>query len=362
MDGVSLRPDNLIESIRAGWHWWLQELGQMVPQSVRDAVTMNDAVVVDARPADFLLVRRRGQTEGTIARIPCDALAGRALRLSIPRTGRRWRDDPVILQLPQSDALDRTLRLPRTARRDLDNILRHEVVRQSPIDAQDIYYDYRVAPSSAGNGMLEIGLRIARRDSVDPLLQLFREAGIPIAAVEFSGDLAHADGATFPADPTAARDLKLRPRIVPALVALVAVCALLFVGALYLRGAWTQADLEARVDDARSRAVMVTTLQRRLDAAHRQAIFLAGQKNNPAAAAVLAEVSRTLPSDSWLSEFELNGNEVRIHGTSGSAASLIALFDSSRYFTSAQFRSPLNQGMSSGLQVFDMSFRVRPQS
>ncbi len=130
-------------------------------------------------------------------------------------------------------------------------------------------------------------------------------------------------------------------------------------GSFYLRGAAVAADLDARVEAARARAVVVERLQQRLDAANRQAAFLAQQKRNPAAVAVLATVARLLPDDAWLYEFELNGDEVRLHGFSSEAASLIALFDSSPYFGDAELRSPLMQGPSPALQRFDISFKLR---
>src|SRR5262249_19780012 len=132
-----------------------------------------------------------------------------------------------------------------------------------------------------------------------------------------------------------------------------------FVGSVYLRGAAAAADLDARVDAAQARAAVVGRLQARLDAANRQAAFLAQQKQNPAAVAVLAAVARLLPDDTWLYEFEMNGDEVRLHGFSSEAASLIALFDSSPYFADAQFRSPLMQGPSPALQRFDVSVKLK---
>ncbi len=358
MDGLG--PGALLERVLAGWRWWLAELAALVPQRLRDAFAgANDAVLIDVEPNDFVVVRRAGNFETVIARVPRDEFAGRTLRLSTtPATGfAAWFADPVILQMPAEEALGRSLRLPRGARRNLDAILRHEVVRQSPIDAQNIYYDYRIA--GADGDALDVGLRIIRREPVDACIELCHSAGIGLSAIEFTGDEAHADGGTFPADPAASRRLRLRPRIIPALAALVLLLIVGLVASFYLRGAAVAADLDARVDGARSRAMVVERLQQRLDAANRQAAFLAQQKRNPAAVAVLATVARLLPDDAWLYEFELNGDEVRLHGFSSEAASLIALFDSSPYFGDAELRSPLMQGPSPALQRFDISFKLR---
>ncbi len=356
MEGVRA----LLERVLAFWRWWLSELAALLPAGLRAAFAGgNDAILIEVQNDEFLVARRAGAFETVIARVPRDEYAGRTLRLSTKeKTGlAAWFADPVILQMPAADALRRTLRLPQAARRNLDGILRHEVVRQSPIAAPDIYYDYRVAGSEGD--ALDVDLRIIRREPVDACVELCHSAGIAISAIEFVGDEQHAAGGTFPADARAARRLRLQPRLVPALVGLVLLLGAGLVTSLYLRGDAVAADLDARVDAARGQAMEVEHLQQQLDAANRQAAFLARQKKNPAAVAVLATVARLLPDNAWLYEFELNGGEVRLHGFSTQAASLIALFDSSPFFGDAQLRSPLMQGPGNGTQRFDISFKLK---
>ncbi len=166
-----------------------------------------------------------------------------------------------------------------------------------------------------------------------------------------------ADGGTFPIETLAERVLRLRPRIVPALVVLVLVLALAFLGSLYWRGAATAEDLSNRIEIAQTQAAAVERLERQLDAANRQVVFLTGQKRKPETVATLAAVAQILPTDAWIYEFEKSGDEIRLHGFSASAASLIALFDASPLFRDAQFRSPLMQAQNN-LQRFDMSFKL----
>jgi general secretion pathway protein L len=358
MDGVALSTGTWLDRIMEAWRWWLDQLAGFLPASARHALTAPpDAILIDVEPDDFVIVRRAEGFESVIARIPRDEFAVRALRLSVPR-GRGLTgllSDPVILRLPAAEALMRTLQLPKSAGRDLDAILKHEVARQSPLGSEDIYYDYRAVPSAEG---LDVTLRIARRAPVEAHMETCRNAGIALSAIAFQGDLETADGASFPVDPAEARRSRMLPKLIPALAALVVLLVAGLVGASYLRGEAVAADLADRVDAARSHAAVVLRLERQLNAANRQAAFLAQQKRNPAAAAVLATVARLLPDDAWLYEFEMNGNEVRLHGFSPEAASLIGLFDSSPFFSSAQFRAPLMQAPSANLQRFDLSMKL----
>jgi len=117
-----------------------------------------------------------------------------------------------------------------------------------------------------------------------------------------------------------------------------------------------------RVAAAQEKAQIVERIQRQIATSERRAKLIAHQKQNPATVQVLAEVTRVLPQSAWIYEFEMSGNEVRIHGFAHDAASLIAAFDASQLFGDAQFRSPLMQGLSAGVERFDMSFRVRSPS
>jgi general secretion pathway protein L len=358
MGGAVLRPGAWIEQVQGGWRWWVGELAAMLPARLREAFSLGgDAILITAHENELVVSRRTGSDNYLIARVPRDDFAARTLRLSVP-PAKGPLADPIILQLPPEEALNRTLTLPRGARRNLADILRHEIVRHSPIGADDICYDYRIV--SRDDTALTVGLRIVRRDAVEPLVELCRDAGIALSAIAFADDTANAAGGTFPSDKTAARSLALRPRILPALAALVVLLAFGLVGAIYLRGQAVAGDLSARVDAARARATVVERLQRRLDAANRQAAFLAQQKANPAAIAILAKVARLLPDDAWLYQFELNEDEVRLHGFSSSAASLIALIDASPDFHDAEMRSPLMQGPNNtATQRFDIAFKVR---
>ena len=353
-------PSEWIEHARTGLRWWLTQLAPFVPLRLKEAFTISDdAILIAARPDEFVVTRRAGAFETPIARIPRDEFAARALRLSAPtKTGLfAWLADHVILLLAAEEALVRPLRLPRGAARNLEAILRHEVARQSPLDASDIYYDYRV--TGADRDGLDLALRIIRRAPVDACVEQCREAGIALSAIAFEGDTQRPRGGDFPVDAAAARRFRLAPRIVPTLAALLLLLVAGFVATIYLRGEAEAADLSAWIDAARGGAMEVASLQRKLDAANRQAAFLAQQKSSPAAVAVLATVARLLPDDASLYEFELNGDEIRLHGFSPQAASLIALFDSSPFFSDAQFRSPMMQGPTPSLQRFDLSAKLR---
>jgi len=362
VNDVDFRLGELWLRAQAAWEWWTGELAEMVPERLRTALAgSDDAVVIEALDTE-IIVRRRDGRKPVTSHIPRDEHATQALRLSVPvaRNWRKWIAPPLVLKLQVRDALHRTIRLPAGAGRTLEAILRHEVARQSPMDAAAIYYDYRA--SKPRNGSFDVDLRIVHRAPVDAVVAILAEAGIEPSRIEFMGDATHADGSNFPVSPAAAPVERFRPRLVPALVALVLFLAAMAVGIDYWRQQGVASELADRVASARVGAIAVQRLEQELGDRTRQYEFLTRQKHNPAAIAVLAAVTRLLPDDAWLYEFELNGNEVRLHGYSADASSLIGLIDSSRDFRDAQLRAPLVPGPKPGLQRFDISFKFKASS
>jgi general secretion pathway protein L len=90
--------------------------------------------------------------------------------------------------------------------------------------------------------------------------------------------------------------------------------------------------------------------------------LLAGRAQEPRVLDVLLEVTRALPDDSWLSTFELNGNEVHLIGTSRSASSLIERLAAVPLFEHPHFRSaitPQTASREKGAERFDIALTVR---
>lgn len=58
---------------------------------------------------------------------------------------------------------------------------------------------------------------------------------------------------------------------------------------------------------------------------------------------MLTELSEMIPQDTWMTEFRLSDNEIRIEGFSDSASKLIGLLEDSPLFDNARFLSPIRK-------------------
>jgi len=64
----------------------------------------------------------------------------------------------------------------------------------------------------------------------------------------------------------------------------------------------------------------------------------------PSRVALLEEVTRILPDNTWLQQLEIHGMEVSMQGTTSSSAKLIGLFEQSGLLEGASYKSPLVKG------------------
>lgn len=289
-----------------------------------------------------------------------------AWRAELASIGRDWFGDgdeiaddrDKTLTLPAAGVLRPTVRLPNAPDRTLRNVLKYELEKLSPVPPEQVYFDFQVLRRDKASNTAEVALRIIRRDIVDGAVRQTHAAGLGVAAIRFDGDARSADPAAFPVDRGSyLRDQWRRRRAaILGLAALVLLLAVLL--AAYLRGAAISDDLADQVSSEGLQALRVEQLQQRIARATAQLAFLGEQKRKPSFAAVLADVTHALPDGTWLTEFDLSGDKVRIGGYSRSAAELIAIFDRSGRFADAQFAAPVTQGAAPGVERFDLTFTL----
>ncbi|HEX4295799.1 MAG TPA: PilN domain-containing protein [Rhizomicrobium sp.] len=327
---------------------WRAELGALFGGVLQGD---RDELVVEC-DGDKTLVLWAGHELGQVA--PDAEQAGRALRALL--SGVRRRD--AVLQLPSGDVLRPAVRLPYASPRVLRSALKYELEKLSPVSPDEVYFDFRILSRDHAENAADIELRIIRRDIVDAKVQLCRSAGLAVAAIRFEGDPREADPASFPVE----RGASLRSRWRRNNVALAGggvlalLIALLFVS--YMRGSEALDALTDQMADEGIRAARVEQLQSRIEHTTQQLAFLGQQKRSPLFVAILADVSRTLPDGTWINEFDMTGNKIRIEGSSHSASDLIAIFDRSGRFANAQFAAPVTQGSAPGVERFDLTFEI----
>lgn len=265
----------------------------------------------------------------------------------------------VTIVLPSSTVLRARVDLPKTSRRNLLQALRYELARLSPVEADQVYFDYDVLPGERGAKIHGISLRIVKREEVDDAVALCRNAGLHVGSIEFSGDHRQVDFRLFPIDRAAFARMLWRKWNLALLAGAALLLCLVLLGAVVERNIEAGQLLDTQVSREARRATAVERLEHQANVARGEAAFLEAQKQSPMLVAILADLSRTLPDGTWITQVNLEGNKLHLEGYSHAAADLISVLDKSAMFKDAQFTAPLTQNTRAGIEQFDLSVSVR---
>lgn len=360
--GITSRAAEVLDSLHDAWSWWRSEIVALLPDGVRRLLKSGTSVVVIDFGAEAVYLHRVADgTETLIAQLPRADLDAADLGAALaPEFAKPWfLRGSFVLRLPDKVALTRNLSLPLAARRNIASLLAIELDRQSPLDRAEIYHDYRVLGIDRQARRVDIVWRIVRRASVAPALELCRKAGIELAGVTFEGDQATPDGGNFPIARRALLLFRMRERLIAGMLVFIVALLVAVTAGAYLRNQSAADAFSGRVDEARVAAHASLHLQHEIDASQKRSALLLSERRHLTITRILAETTRVLPTGSWLTDFSSRDDEVHIQGYSNAASSLIALFDASPLFTSAEFRAPLVQAENPGQEQFDLVFKIR---
>lgn len=341
--------------------WWIAELRGLIPGRVAAAGgATSDVIVLQIDARELVVTRNGGEGVRELARLdagqpPASPAASDSF---LPEGGRDAAD--IVLRLPIDRVVRRQIELPLGAEADLRRIIGFEIERQTPFQADQAYFDYRVLGRDRGRGRLAVELVAAARQSVDDAIALASAHGLDPDIVDVQG----LDQPGLPA-------LNLMPRsngegvgrrrstlrLVFAAAAATAIVVAIIVPLNRLDRAIERAKQEMAT--ARQEAAAVDDIRGELDQITQESQFMTDKRRQALPAIlVLDEVTRVLPIDSWLFEMHVNGKEVRLVGFSTGASNLIRLMEESPRFERARFRSPLMNNQNNGFEQFDLSVDV----
>ena len=97
--------------------------------------------------------------------------------------GKKWRPQRTLIVLPVGDVLRRSISFPAQVRDNLQQVVRYEIDRLTPFQADQVLFDTSLSGASRRGDRILVELALCRRDRVDPWLLRLREAGSPVDQV-----------------------------------------------------------------------------------------------------------------------------------------------------------------------------------
>lgn len=345
--------------------WWRRELAALVPESLSRRLMPPKPqlwiVPADSGGGDYRLWRADGEPrllEVFGAGEDAELLRG------------RWRDilaefrdgqPEVRLCLHEDQVLTLPVELPDAVQGNLDQALRFQLDQLSPFRADQVVFDYRVERHDQDHGRIEVTLRIVPTDELEPSLEKARAFGAVVHAVDTLavGDPPRPEGFNLLPEARRPRYVHARARFNLLLGAGLAVLlALVMLQSVMLRER-TVSGLRAQADELRVEARRVMQLRQALEETMMAASFLAEKRaSQPAVIELMNELTRILPDDIWLQQFQLQGTDLRIQGQADGSQRVIGLLNESESFESPEITGTISVDPRSGQERFRSQVRV----
>jgi general secretion pathway protein L len=306
------------------------------------------------------------------------AQAGRALIEALPRRASGGGAVKIVISLPRSQVLRKQLTLPAAVEENLKEALAYDLDRHTPFRADQLYFDAVVIGRDLANRQIKVDWAAALKTAVDAARRHAETWGALVVGVTPE---APEPGSATVVPPARWSKLNLlpdeerpepvlwrRPQIL--LPAALLVATALVAVALPI---WQKRDyaiaLTQITEQARVQAAASDALRQQLDQTTGDYNFALGKKYAfPSTVQLLDDVTRILPDDTWLTQFEVKsvpkGKEPRrdflLRGESGNAGRLVSALEDSKMFEQAAPRSPTTKIQPGPGEVFDLGAQVKP--
>lgn len=355
------------QKLSASWSWWIGELARMVPETFLRGTRL--PVLAFEPGGDVVLVEPKGSA-GPDARVAAASLepsqARAALNALLARVGETR--SRARLCLERDEALLRRVSMPVATEENLLQVVGFEMDRLTPFRAEEVYFDQRVVARDAAAGQIVVQVAIARRDLVDARVARMRELGVSVQGVTVRDD-APGQYASFDLLPHAQRGERESPNDRLLKHGLIAAVVVLLLAALALP-IWQKREsvieampMVARAQqDAQATDKIAEELKRQVADYN----YLLARKHAWGALSYLEDVSRLLPDNTWVQQFDLRASgksrEVQITGETTSSSKLIELLEQSTLLQNATPRGTVTRGSVPGTERFMIAAETRPRA
>ena len=245
-----------------------------------------------------------------------------------------WRGAEVELILSERRFLYPTLTLPQQAAEFLDAMVRSQIDRLTPWTRPQAAFGFTVVRQP--DGRIEVTVAAAARAALEPYVAAAEARGVAsvkVSAPPPRGQAVSEKIAVFAREGKRSAEQR-RLRTAMATLALIAALA---AGAGFAVRAYADAETEASAAALASLAVEARARIASPAADPGSAALLRRKLNEPPTVIVLEALSRALPDDSYLTNFQLSGRRLEIQGVSRGSAQLVEILEETKPFQRVRF-------------------------
>jgi general secretion pathway protein L len=358
-------PANRAEQlVRRAFRWWSSELALLLPHRLLRLFggTEEPKYVLRIGPSDVRFVAPDRGRLAPVA-IPLTGYSDEEMRRRIAAVAEDgWGGAAVAIHLDERLLYRTRIELPLSAELSLRPILQHQVERLLPLEAADVSLAHRIISRSTTAATMTVEVTVAKRATIDRALATARSVGltpaIALAAPSDDGRLRGSALVLWQSGNNAALSPTQR-RLRRGLEAAALLLALAAYGLHVYRLDEQRAELQARVAEARPAASAAKELSKQVGEAEELVSFFRRRRAEMPPLLLLDQLTKLVPTDTWLDRFSMQGRVVTVTGYGPRATDLIRRFESSSLFQHPKFRSPITLAGSG--ERFDLSVEIAPE-
>ncbi|MDF2643420.1 MAG: ral secretion pathway protein [Pseudomonas sp.] len=315
---------------QSAWQWWLAELRDCLPKRLR-----------------------RWLVHETVEQVYAWPLAD---TVPAPIAGARQ-----ILLLPPAQVLMQSLQLPAAAARNLSTVIGYELDRYTPFEAAQLYFVARQDSRSAAH--VHVTLVAVVRERLDRTLAECAARGVRPDAVDVGAGAQRmgVDLLPMPLRPQQARSgHRVRRALIWLCAGLLLTCMLLWLNDRQRLLEEMQAEVQAQ----RAQVGEIQQLRQQLTNTRGAANYLLRRKAEQLPlSALLSELTRCLPADTWIEHLEINDSaELAFSGQSGKASALIARAKDCRSLDNVQFQGVIQPDAKTGKDQYSLRAHLHQEN
>ena len=331
----------------AGWQWWRSEMESLFDDTVGSRLARGQSRARLSIQSETLTLQLRGSRDwseaASLPRPPSPEALPDAIGELMRKAPSTLRE--IEIEAPSDRVLIRPIDLPAAVRPRLRAAVEYQLDRLTPFRPLDIGFDIVENKAAAREGRLSAHLAAIARKEIEAWIAAADPEGRCHCSVV---------SAASPQQPrfrfAQRRGRRARSPAVRIELALAASLGVLVIATLGVT-AWhlsaEQRLIDARLDALRSQAKQAEETRASLEQRLRQAAFLGTQLSSVDAAQILSAVTRDLPVDSWVFQFQQDGTSLTLSGFAKNATLIASALEKDPLFAQAQLRSAMQQPGSS---------------
>ncbi|MFM7083665.1 MAG: PilN domain-containing protein [Hyphomicrobium sp.] len=263
----------------------------------------------------------------------------------------------ITLVLNPSRFLIREIPLPSQAETFVHNIIETQIDQLTPWTSDKALFGHTILRATSEN--ITVALAATNKESLEPLvrsLESLKPRSLSLSVAPSSAD-------NTPEIPLLKKDLGriqfdlLRKILSAAVISLIGFAAL-----FNIYSSWTVSSLNQEYESVQSRISAGRTLSTEPRTLNEVELQLLSRKlYSLPLTLVLEEISKVMPDNSSLTEFEYSGNSVRMVGISEDPSSLISQIEQSNILADAKFFSATTKGPDDKGGQFHIETQIKPE-